>query len=226
MTIRCEVRDAAATVTIEGEGPRNLLTPELADELGDCLLRLDEDPTVRVVILTGAGANFSGGSDFGTLQDLLRADGVEDLLRRYWNPHDPRPVAATVAGSRLFGWRTTKPVVAAILGQCFDDALAAVGVHSHIRIAGVGARFGFPAIRHGLGGGFIARSRLARQIPRAALLWMIETAQEIDSSAALACFLVNEVLPDMAVMARARTIALAIAELPPETARAELRAFD
>ena len=76
-----------------------------------------------------------------------------------------------------------------------------------------------------LGGGGDVASRLAKQIPRTALMWMIETASFLDAQAARDCFLVNEVVPDEEVMERARAVADMVAALPPLAVRAEKTAI-
>ncbi|MBD0275984.1 MAG: enoyl-CoA hydratase/isomerase family protein, partial [Acetobacteraceae bacterium] len=55
--------DGVALVTLNRPESRNPLDPEVQDALVAAVLRLDADPGVRVMILTGAGSAFSAGGN-------------------------------------------------------------------------------------------------------------------------------------------------------------------
>jgi enoyl-CoA hydratase/carnithine racemase len=121
--------------------------------------------------------------------------------------------------------RTVKPVIAAVNGYCVGAALLVLGLHTDLRIAGESAKFGMPEAKIGLGGGGDVACRLVKQIPRTAMMWMVETASFLDAQAALDCFLVNEVVPDEQVMDRARAVAEMVAAVSPVALRAEKTAI-
>jgi enoyl-CoA hydratase len=219
MPIRYEIERQVATIVVAGATPRNLLNREMCAELATCFERLDVDPSARVAILTSEGPHFSGGIDLGALLEFLETATPSVILAEYWHKSGVAPVS--IGESPLFGRRTLKPVVAAIRGECLNEAFAAVTFHADIRVASNSARFGFPSVRYGIGGAFGIRSRLAGQIPRAVLMWLVETGEEVDAGYARRHFLINEVVPDDEVLARARAIADAIAQLPDQFGIAE-----
>ena len=61
--IRTERSAALATVTIDRPEARNALTGEMMRTLIATLIELDEDPSVRVIILTGTDPAFCAGLD-------------------------------------------------------------------------------------------------------------------------------------------------------------------
>lgn len=116
-------------------------------------------------------------------------------------------------------YRPSKPVMAAIVGDCLGEALVLVGQASDVRIAGESARFGFPG-SDGLGT-LLVRSRLQHQMPYAPLMSMLLTGECIDAREALRIGLVTEVVPDAEVFARTQDVARQIDRVPPFTARLE-----
>jgi enoyl-CoA hydratase len=198
------------TLTIAGDSERNLVTAELTQQLGGQLVRFDQDPTMRVCIIRGAGErHFCGGG----------ADDRTQAAARVFRAGPPVRVSGRGVDPDVL--RAQKPVIAAVVGECFDEGLVLLGRATDIRIAGASARFGFPGIRSGNAGDLAVRSHLDHQIPFTALRWMIVVGQELDAAEALRVGLVNEVVPDSDVMARAHEIAGNIAELAPLALRGE-----
>lgn len=130
-----EVDDRVATVTLNRPAARNGYTVQMADELAAAFDQADQDPAVRVVVLTGAGKDFCVGAD-------LSAGGL-DLSTEDEQWDEP----AGRCSMRIFAMN--KPVIAAIRG-------AAVGAGSTIvlpadyRLAATDTRFGFVFARRGL----------------------------------------------------------------------------
>src|SRR5438045_238380 len=99
--VRYEVDGAVLTVTIDRPEVRNAVDPETARALVDSFARFDQDPGLRVAVLTGAGRAFCAGFDLKAL-----AAGAPDALA----PTGPGPMGPT---RMALG----KPVVAAIEGH-------------------------------------------------------------------------------------------------------------
>src|SRR6185369_7869340 len=95
------VEAGVATVTFNRPDRLNAVTPTMATAYAQTLLALDDDPGVRVVVVTGAGRGFCAGADLGEL-----AHGVDHLDRHFASP-DAAPDTAL---------RIRKPVVAAVNG--------------------------------------------------------------------------------------------------------------
>nr|WP_254259250.1 enoyl-CoA hydratase/isomerase family protein [Leucobacter chinensis] len=69
--VHVDVDEGLGVVRIDRVAKRNSLTPELCDALTDAVRALDADPLVRVIALTGEGADFSAGADITRLDDVL-----------------------------------------------------------------------------------------------------------------------------------------------------------
>ncbi|WP_116996970.1 enoyl-CoA hydratase/isomerase family protein [Desertimonas flava] len=110
--VRTSVDGAVATITLDRAEALNAITAEMLVQLGDAVAAFDEHPTVRVIVLTGAGRAFSAGVDLKALGDRQLVDGaVGDVL----------DIPARAAIERI----TTSPrvVIAAVNGFCFTGAL-------------------------------------------------------------------------------------------------------
>lgn len=223
------IREAAAgvaTLSIAGADAGNAFTPELCVELHEALTACDGDASIRAVILRGAGrGSFSVGWDAAAsaalLEDLRTLKGV---ARHYVYPGTQQPRSPWVAWRTLLARRTVKPVVAAVRGDCLGLGLVLLGLQTDLRIAAENARFGFPDIYEGLGSAEALVSRLTRQIPVAAVHWLVQTGWLFDAREAHRHGLVNEVVPDARLEARAQELAARIAARPAGALRAEKQA--
>ncbi len=61
--VKVEVRDGIGWAIMNRPEKRNAMSPELHYDMEDALARLEVDPDVKVVVITGAGGNFSAGQD-------------------------------------------------------------------------------------------------------------------------------------------------------------------
>lgn len=222
MPIGFEVENHIATITIDGYNDMNPITYDMYAELYRRFLEFDGDPDLHVAILRGAGdLHFSVGGNMKVFQEGagLLSDG--DWVRGFWHP-----ATFNIQGrSTLYNHRAVKPVIGAYVGYCLGAGVILSGLRTSLRIAGEHARFGLVETKLGLGGGAIAKSGLAAQLPYSALMWLILTGEMIDAQAAKRIGLVNEVVPDDQVFARAKHVAEIVAELPPLTLRAEKEAL-
>lgn len=194
------------TITLNRPDKLNAYTAAMGAELEDAFRRADADDDVRVVIVTGAGRGFCAGADIsgGAGAFDSRAEGSVAFA----TPDRPRGSGAGFVGA-IFNCR--KPSIAAVNG-------AAVGVGAtltlpmDIRICAEGARYGFVFARRGL----VPEAGSAWFLPRLvglpqALRWCL-SGRLVPAQEALAGGLVSEVTAPDALLARAREIALEIAE--------------
>ena len=216
MPVTETISENILTLTFDGEGERNLLTPHLLLELDESLRKFERDGNLCVAILRGAGEkHFSGGESPASLRDTLdNIMSMKGKLRHLAYPHGQNPLSYTAVYTTLFSWRASKPVIAAIAGECYGKALTLVGLHTDIRVCGKNARFGFPLIAQGFGSGDVLLSQLVTQIPRAWVNWLVEVGEPVDAIRAYQCFLVNDVVEDDQVFRRAGVIAEKIAAMP------------
>ena len=74
-TIRLEVAEGVATITLARPDAYNALTLALARELFGAVLEVDEDPAVRCVVLTGAGRPSAAAATSRTSRRTCRGSG-------------------------------------------------------------------------------------------------------------------------------------------------------
>ena len=109
-----ERRGTRLFITFNRPAARNALTHAMMREIGDVLDRARDDAAVRVVVLRGAGGNFSAGGDLNAMQDMppRPAEGQKDPLfddYRYFGDvllamdRLPKPVVALVEGGAAGG---------------------------------------------------------------------------------------------------------------------------
>jgi enoyl-CoA hydratase/carnithine racemase len=101
--------DAVAIVTLNRPQARNALTPPMMDELQAAVRRLDEDVSVRVLLLAGAGKAFSAGADIEFMSRL------RDMPQQQIKDQVYRSFQGATRSLRL----CSKPVVAAVQGGAF-----------------------------------------------------------------------------------------------------------
>ncbi len=184
------------TVTISNP-PANLLSRAVLIELRDFLDEVVKDPSVKALILTGAGSFFIVGADIKEIANLKNgSEGKE----------------ASSLGQRVFNKLEQLPIVtiAAVNGHCLgggNEMAMACG----IRIASDRARFGQPEINLGIIPGFGGTQRLPRLVGLGQALELMLTGDMINAQTALQIGLVNRVVPEAEVMKQATGLAKKIA---------------
>jgi enoyl-CoA hydratase len=204
------IADGIATVTLDRPEKLNAITPAMADDIARLCRELDGDPSVRVVLLTGAGQRgFCAGTD---MEGLARFDHA-------WDYRNRTEYAAALRGMR-------KPVVAALFGWVLGGG-AELALAADLRIADDTAKFGFPEVKNGWvpgGGGTQLLPRLIGYGPAMKLLLL---GEPVTAAEALALGLVEEVTPAGGAPARAREICARLAAMKPvavEATKAAVRA--
>src|SRR4051812_26402580 len=156
--VRYEVGDGVAVVTLDRPDRLNAWTARMATEFRWCLATADEDPDVRVIMVTGAGRGFCAGADTRAL-DAIAGSGQYRASDEVDDDDSASRVGTGVradfehAFTFLLGMR--KPVIAAVNGpaagvgfvlMCFCDVrYAAAGA----KLTTSFARLGLPA-EHGV----------------------------------------------------------------------------
>ncbi|NWR06572.1 ECH1 protein, partial [Paradoxornis webbianus] len=110
---------------------RNAMNLQCWRELRECFQELSQDPSCRVIVVSGAGSAFTAGIDLADLASLV-SDLPEDVARRAWGLRQ-RVMELQESFSAME--RCPKPVIAAVHGPC----IGAGGGH------GAGGRCGDPA---------------------------------------------------------------------------------
>lgn len=207
-TVRIDLTDQVAVITLNRPSQRNAMNRELSDALLEALHRVREDANIRAAVLTGAGGTFSAGADLKERAQGGRADANK--------------VESIVETHRARGFSTMpmeKPLIAAVDGYCLAAGLE-LALICDIRICTPEARFGLPEIIRGFFPGGGGPQRLVRAIPQSAAMEMILTGDQIDATTAQQFGLVSRVVPQADLLDTALQIAQRIAGHAPLTVRA------
>lgn len=142
--------DGVATVRFNRPGRGNSWTGRMNAEYRHIMARLDDDPAVRVIVLTGAGKQFCVGADFKALDHYAESD--TDYLESVRNADFDKPgfgVRKEFDHDLVWHWGMKKPVICAINGACAGIAVAIAG-YCDLRYAVEGAKLTTAAPRLGL----------------------------------------------------------------------------
>ncbi len=198
--------------TLDREVRLNAL-PDLTDgdEVAAACERVNADPSIRCVVLTGAGRAFSAGGDLTAMRDrrdLFEGSGAA-IRERY------RRVVHRIVRS-LYGLEV--PLIAAVNGPAMGLGCDIAGL-GDIRIASDRASFGVPFLKLGIIPGDGGSWLLPRNIGYARAAEMLFTARSIDAATAAEWGLVNRVVPHDSLMDEAMTTAAQVAAQPPHALR-------
>lgn len=202
-TLLIEMDDSMATamVTLNRPGKLNALNDEMIAELGAALEELEQDPSVRVVIVTGAGEKaFAAGADIEELSTLNALQAV----------------AKSERGQVLMFHMGTisKPVIMAINGFALG-AGCELAMAGDIRIASDRAKFGQPEINIGIIPGYGGTQRLPRLVGKGLALDLLLSGRTIDAQEALRIGLVDRVVSHEKLLAEVKSLAGEIAAKAP-----------
>jgi crotonobetainyl-CoA hydratase len=192
------VDDGVLTITLD-RPKANAIDVTTSKALYAAFSQLQNDPALRVAIITGTGRFFSAG------WDLDAATGGEAIDA----DHGPGGFAGLTEFFSL-----DKPVIAAVnglaMGGGFELALAA-----DLIVASEAAEFALPEVRLGMiadSGGVL---RLPRRVPRAIAAEMLMTGRRMDAAEAVRWGLVNQVVPAGQLLLVAHALARQMVQAAP-----------
>lgn len=169
-------------------------------ELEQALHELNNDPAIRVLILTGEGKSFVSGSDISKLVEM------DSLKAREYSQIGQRVLT--------FVENMEKPVIAAVNGFALGSGCE-IAMACDIRIASDKAKFGQPEVKLGLIPGHAGTQRLARIVGLGKAKELIFTGDLIDANEALRIGLVNKVTTPEELMNEAKNVAKKINGVGP-----------
>jgi enoyl-CoA hydratase/carnithine racemase len=207
------VDDGIAVITLNRPERMNTISRPMLDLLAQLLLKADDDPAVRVVILTAKGRMFCAGLDLVSASDGKGIGAPTDTVR---TTIDVKKIPPTV----LFNM--DKPTICALNGAAagygMDTALGC-----DIRIMAESSKLAAAFVKRGIvpesGGTWF----LPRMIGWAKASEIIFSGRTLSAKESLAMGLANEVVPDAELMPRARALAAEIAANAPLAVQASKR---
>jgi 2-(1,2-epoxy-1,2-dihydrophenyl)acetyl-CoA isomerase len=210
-TLRYEVADAIATITLDRPEALNALTIPMKTELLAAFRAVARDRGVRAVVLTGAGRAFCAGQD---LKERLEPDAtpLEVEVRERYNP--------IIAAMR----RLDQPIVGAINGVA-AGAGASLAFACDVRIAAEGASFVLAFGRIGLVPDSGATWFLPRLVGPAKAAELALLGESLSAADAERFGLVARVVAADALAGEARAVAARLAGLAPQALAQTKRAL-
>lgn len=200
-TILTRVEDGVGIITLNRPHRHNASDDAMATALANAVDAMQGDRAVRVILVRGEGKSFSTGRDTAAMG--VRPPGVSDFSH------------VTLSQKRkLQIMDSQKPFVAAVRGYAIGGGCE-LALQCDIRVASETAQFSLPEIDHGIitdGGGSVIAAAL---IGPSRAKYMLMTAERIGAAQALQWGLVDFVVPDDALDAKAMEVARKIAARPP-----------
>ncbi|WCT72185.1 crotonase/enoyl-CoA hydratase family protein [Sphingomonas naphthae] len=200
------------TLTLNQPTLRNPISDlPTVDAVVDALHAADQDPEVRVVILTGAGSAFSTGGNLKAMHEGRGPQGAtpSETVSNYRRGIQRIPLAFAAIDV---------PVVAAVNGPAIG-AGCDLACMCDVRIAGRSARFAESFVKLGIVPGDGGAWLLRRIVGESKAMELSLTGEIIDAEEAWRLGLVSKVVDDAELMAAARSVAAAIAANPPVAVR-------
>lgn len=193
---------------------RNAVSREMSEAIPVILGTFAKDPSVRVVVIAGAGDKaFVSGADISEFES--RRATPEQIAE-----FDRIGQRASAAYAAL-----DKPIIAMIRGVCMGGGLL-TALRADIRIASEDAQFAVPAARLGLGYGYDSVKQMVELIGPVATREILVTGGRFDAQTALRWGLVNRVVSGDRLEEEVKGLARAIADNAPLTVKAVRAAID
>lgn len=198
-----EVKSNTAFIQINRPERKNAINLSVREGLKKAWEKVNSDPHIRSVIVSGDEKFFAAGQDLEELTEFRRNEPVEDL---------PLNVAET------FGASVRKPVITAVRGYCLGLGLLLVA-NSDFRIAGKNAIFGLPEVKVAVPPAMDLPVKIVHGFPKAIALEMLLFGELLDAERAFQLGFVNRVVETEKVMPVAMDFAARINKLSPYMTR-------
>lgn len=190
--------NGVAIVTLNRPDQRNAINPEVCDALRAAFDQVENDPSVQVAILTGAGTLFCAGMD---LKAFAGGAGNTILFGQY-------------GFGGFVKRKRTKPVIAAVEGAALAGGFE-IMLACDLVVAGASAQFALPEVRIGLIPGAGGAVRLPVTIPRVRANEILLTGKPFGADDAAAWGVINRVTDDGNALPTAEALAADIASNAP-----------
>ncbi len=199
MAVSLAVADGVATITLDRPEKKNALNLAMRSELPRLFERIQNDVSVRAVVLTGSGRDFCAGADVSE----MGGGGIADSMARVEVLH--RMVRSVV--------RTDVPIIAAVRGVCIGVGWSMALACDYV-IAAPDTRFQF-AFRHiGLAPDGGAVHLLTQNLGAIRAKALVYSGRFVSGEEAHALGLASELAPADAIPARAEELARELAQSP------------
>jgi len=211
--VTTSIAGGVGTITLNRPERLNAFDVEMLEDLSAAVRAFVADPSVRAIVLTGAGRGFCAGADLGRLDGAT--NGVDEEYA----------MALVRAGSEAVQLlhRAPKPVLASLNGPAAGGGVG-LALACDLRIAAESASLGLVFHRLGLHPDLGTSWFVSRLAGSAAALELFWTPRMLAAGRCMELGLVNRVVPDDRLQHDTAQWAARLAALPPIAARLAKRA--
>src|SRR5690606_17375176 len=206
--VKVVIDDGIAWVSLNRPEKRNAMSPDLHFEMVDVLKDLAEEPSVRVLVLTGEGDSWCAGQD----------------IKLFFRELDDKPKQRHLARLANHEWRWNllssfpKPTIAMVNGYCFGGAFVQLFA-CDFAIAADEALFGLSEVNWGiLPGGLVGKVIVDGSSYRDAVYYSM-TGDQFNGKKAADIRLVTESVPAAQLRERTEVLARELIKKNPQTLR-------
>jgi 2-(1,2-epoxy-1,2-dihydrophenyl)acetyl-CoA isomerase len=195
--------DGVVTLTLNRPERLNALATSIMEGLLEALPRLEKDPDVGVIILTGAGRAFCSGGDVKSMAEGSASQNFEDAVQR---------LRGRMEVARLLH-EIEKPTIAMVNGVAAGAGLS-LALACDLRIAARSARFVTAFAKVGFSGDFGGSYFLSKLVGTGKARELYYTAASLDATEAQALGIANQVVDDGKLVDATHALALKLAQGP------------
>ncbi|MFE3171189.1 enoyl-CoA hydratase/isomerase family protein [Amycolatopsis sp. NPDC059090] len=197
-----ENHDAVRVLTLNRPDKLNALDTALTRALDTALDEAGRDPSVRAVVLTGAGRGFCAGADLNEFSSLTPGQ-PEAVLER----------AALTARLQTRMQQLPVPVVSAVRGAAVGGG-AGLAIGADLVVAGSDLKFGYPELKHSIVPALVMTG-LVRHLGRKLAFELVSTGRLLTAAEASSYGLVNQVVEPAEIVPAALAVAQRWASVEP-----------
>ena len=202
-------RDAGVlTLRFNRAEKKNAMTQAMYAGMAEAINAAAADSSVRVLVIAGSGDSFTAGNDMVDFMKVANAGGGggDSAVIRFMNALATFP----------------KPVIAAVNGLAIGVGVTLL-LHCDLIYAGEGSRFTMPFVNIGIVPEYASTYLMPRIMGHARAMELVLFGEPFSAAHARECGMVNEVLPNDQVEARAMERAKKLAGQPPNAIRTTKR---
>jgi enoyl-CoA hydratase/carnithine racemase len=212
-TIRFEQRGATAWITLDRPDTMNALSDAMCSELDAAFERIEHEPAIRVVVLTGAGSAFCAGADLKGVFESTGKEGQDAASEP--GAGDPMAEFLDLIGAMIERLRRLpKPTIAALNGLTMAGGLE-LAMACDLIVAAASARIGDAHANFGVFPGAGGATVLPRRIGATAAKYLLFTGDTMPVDELVPLGLVNRVVDDAMLIPEVEKLAARMAAKSP-----------
>lgn len=144
--IKTKLHGSTEVLSLNDPSTLNAVNFTMMEEMETELLKIAENPSIRVLILTGEGRGFCSGAN---IKEMASKGGAKEVEAQAPSIYDINPHLTFTRGVIYNLWKLPKPTIAAINGPCITTGVG-LSAACDFRVASDQAKIGWVFLRRGL----------------------------------------------------------------------------